>query len=181
MSNIVCYKNHLVLLVIDYTFKEQLPLLCSRGSSTPFLQWQGVALHLFQRPKINPACWYCVGKTYCVVKPFLSPGRLITLVFPDAQVVAKFLYTASSEVQKIRNFRLVQESRKRQKIYNGRLIKKATYRMVTLPTTLSNLFSGSISTRVEALLDPLVLNGITQSIQAYGLFTGKFQRLQLRE
>jgi len=34
MSNIVCYKNQLVLLVIDYTF-------------TPFLQWQGVALHLF--------------------------------------------------------------------------------------------------------------------------------------
>ena len=29
--------------------------ICSRGTSTPFLQWQGVALHLFQRPKINPA------------------------------------------------------------------------------------------------------------------------------
>jgi len=31
------------------------PFLCSRGSSTPFfLQWQGVALHFFQRPRINP-------------------------------------------------------------------------------------------------------------------------------
>jgi len=25
-----------------------------KGYLYPFLQWQGVALHLFQRPKINP-------------------------------------------------------------------------------------------------------------------------------
>jgi len=56
MSNIVCYKNQLVLLVIDYLHVEGLatPFYMFKGVVLPLLQWQGVALHLFQRPKINP-------------------------------------------------------------------------------------------------------------------------------